>query len=104
MQQKIIIRISTINKQFMKKQIILTFFLLKVLIISAQTVIYPYRVEPSKFPDYNRRTFLAPAPTESFQDTVRFIGERYVKPARTNLFYGDFYWLDAYSRLYRRRI
>jgi hypothetical protein len=75
----------------MKKTLSITFLSLLYGLINAQTAIYPYRVEPAKFPDYNRRSFLAPTPSESFQDTVRFVGERYVKPLRANLFYGNFY-------------
>jgi hypothetical protein len=73
------------------KKITTTFLLFVSIVVNAQTAIYPYRVEPTKFPDYARRNFLAPTPAGSFQDTVRFVGERYVVPLRANLFYGNFY-------------
>ncbi len=74
-----------------KTELFIGVFILLSTIVTAQIPIYPYRVEPAKFPDYERRSFYAPNPTESFNDTVRFVGSRYSKPTGENMFYGNFY-------------
>ncbi|MDP4277661.1 MAG: hypothetical protein Q8914_08510 [Bacteroidota bacterium] len=73
------------------KPTLLTSFLLMASSVFSQTTIYPYIVEPKKYPDYYRRCFTAPTPKETFIDTVRFVSGRYVEPTRANLFYGDYY-------------
>lgn len=75
----------------MKKTIHLILLILISKLLICQTVIYPYRVEPTKFPDYHKRSFLAPTPAESFNDTIRFVGSRYTEPKKEFMFYGNFY-------------